>query len=199
MNLETQIAKLEEIGLGLNAGLTIKDLLEQFDREQYEEDPFGPLLCIYGTETDSVSGVETHCRQVWYFDTECIEDHGAYIAIAEHLCALTGRPDALTNIKDHVDIEAARAWLEYTVGSARRHWDAVVNDDWVDAKVLARIMEDLEAEGRRFYQIDSGQAAVMLYLDTPTAVKLNELIGGTAKPALMSPTNAAREPGPGRW
>jgi hypothetical protein len=119
----------------------------------------------------------------WVEKAECIEVHGAYITIAEHLCALTGRVVAVTNVKDFVDIGASKAWLEYTVGTARRHWDDLANNDWVDANVMARIMGDLEADLRRFYQIDSGQAAVMLYLDAPGAAKLNQLIGGTAKPA----------------
>lgn len=161
MKLEAQLAALDEIGLSLNVGLSIDDLLAMFDRTQYESPPdYLTLLFTFGAEIENAEGTETHCRNVWSFDTECIEDYGAYIEIAKHLCMLTGRADALQNIRDHVDIENEMAWLEYSVDGVRRHWNAVANDDWVDTQVVARIMADLERDGSRFYLIDSGQSAM---------------------------------------
>ena len=76
-----------------------------------------------------------------------------------------------------------------------------VNDDWVDVDVMGRIMEDLEKDGRRFYSIDSGQSAVLLYLNTPMAARLNKHIGDTAKPVLgpPKPQNPARDQKTAKW
>ena len=72
---------------------------------------------------------------------------------------------------------------------------------WVDAIVISRILVDLESDGRRFYSIDSGQSAILVYLDPPMAAKLNQLIGDTARPVLESstPQNHPRDQKPGRW
>ncbi|WP_279239794.1 hypothetical protein [Scytonema sp. UIC 10036] len=40
MTLEQQLEKLAELGLTLNEGVTIDDLLYSFDREDYEKNLF---------------------------------------------------------------------------------------------------------------------------------------------------------------
>ncbi len=39
MKLEEQIEKLSDIGLSLNKGVTINDLLLSYSREEYESNP----------------------------------------------------------------------------------------------------------------------------------------------------------------
>ncbi len=48
MKLEKQLAKLAELGLALDPGITIDDLLHSFDREEFEEEPFDLVLFALG-------------------------------------------------------------------------------------------------------------------------------------------------------
>lgn len=179
MKLEDQLSSLAELGLSLAPGRTVDELLRSFPREDYEREPFDLVLLLLGSEVAEAPWGRRFCDRVWHFDTECVYDEGAYVEIAEALCRLTGRMDALTDLRDHVDIEAGEAWLEYTVDGRRRHWDIKVEDDWVDATVVEAIMADLEYDGRRFYEVDQGQDKgqdlILLFADDDVAGRLNAL------------------------
>src|SRR5262249_352286 len=116
MKLEDQLAKLASVGIALDPGISIDDLLHSFDREQYEHDPFDFVLFILGVEVEREPWGRSFCSRVWNLDSECISGTGDYTAIAKRLCLVAGRPDALLDISDHVDIEGGEAWLKYTVG-----------------------------------------------------------------------------------
>nr|BFE81238.1 hypothetical protein GCM10020093_038390 [Planobispora longispora] len=88
-----------------------------------------------------------------------------------------GRPDALTDLRDHVDLGTGEAWIEYTAGGRRRRWTADVDDDWADPLVVSYLMGELEDGDRRFHAMDNGQASVLMLLDDDQARRLNELIG----------------------
>jgi hypothetical protein len=121
---------------------------------------------------------------VWNFDTECISGDGSYAAIAKRLCAVAGKPDALSDVTDHVDIERGEAWLKYKAGSVLRDWKVEVQDDWADTMVVSSMMDDLETGGCRFYGRDNGQAVVLFYLDGEAAAALNAWSGGALRPML---------------
>jgi hypothetical protein len=178
MKLEEQLEELARIGLTLEPGVTVDDLLESFDRKKLEREPFDLLLFLFGAEVEREPWGRPFCRHVWNFDTECIEDHGAYVAIVRRLAELAGATGRLTDVRDHVDVEAGEAWLEYTLdGKPRRHVPKV-RDDWADVEVVFRVMEDLAGGGRRFYSKDNGQAMILFFLDEPAANRLNELSNG---------------------
>ena len=107
------------------------------------------------------------------------------MAIAKRLCALARRPDAFVELRDHVDIDAGEAWVEYTIDGNRRHWIVEVDDDWADMMVVSYMMSDLERDGRKFRAKDNGQAMVLYYLDDDAARRLSELAGEP----LARPTN----------
>src|SRR5688572_17241880 len=104
MKLEHQVAALAELGLRLEAGLGIPELLHSFDRAKYEARPFELLLFMLGAEVEAEPWGRRFCNRVWNFDTECIVGTGAYVAIAKQLARVAGRPDALTGLRDHVDL-----------------------------------------------------------------------------------------------
>ena len=93
------------------------------------------------------------------------------------MCRVAAQPDALTDVRDHIDLDRGEGWIEYSVGERRRRWEIAVGEDWVDFEVVARIMAELEATDRRFYAKDNGQAMVLMFLTDAAAVQLNELAG----------------------
>ena len=62
MNLEQQLAEMAQVGLSLDAGVTIDDLLVSRDRGDYERIPFRHLLHALGSETEGASRGRTICR-----------------------------------------------------------------------------------------------------------------------------------------
>lgn len=177
MTLEDQLAALHELGIALEPGITIDDVLYSFSREAYESKPFDLLLFILGAEVEREPWGRPFCSRVWNFDTECIEGDGAYVAIAKRLCRVAGRPDAFSGLRDHVDLSAGEAWIEYTVEGKHRRWDIEVNDDWADTLTVTYMMGDLERDGWKFRARDNGQAMILYYLSDAGARRLSELAG----------------------
>lgn len=179
MKLEDQLAMLAQLGFTLEPGITIDDLVYSFPREDFAQRPMDLILFAFGVEVEREPWGRSFCKRAWNFDTECITGTGSYVKIAKRLCDVAGRPDALSNVCDHVDLDAGEAWIEYTVDGKQRHWDIEVNDDWADMMVVAYVMNDLERDGRKFRAKDNGQAMVLFYLDDAATRQLNEL---TKKP-----------------
>jgi hypothetical protein len=177
VKLEQQVAMLSDMGLRLNDGVTIADLEYSFEREKFEARPFDLLLFMLGVEVEREPWGRQFSAGAWNFDTECIGGTGSYVAIAERLCALAARPDAFSELRDHVDRDAGEAWVEYTVDGMRRRWTIDVDDDWADMMVVASMMSDLERDGRKFRAKDNGQAMVLYYLDDGATRRLAELAG----------------------
>jgi xanthosine utilization system XapX-like protein/plasmid maintenance system killer protein len=182
LELETQLAKLAELGLALNAGIEIEDLLYSLDRSKLEADPLMPLIGLLGVEVERAPWGRRICDRVWNFDTECINSTGDYVKIVQKLGLLTGTPDYLTEIVDEVKEDAA--WLEYTIEGRKQHWSIELNDDWADMIALSYVMEDLQRDGKQFYSIDNGQAMILFYFDPETATKLGDLCNEDLEPVI---------------
>lgn len=177
MTLEQQLKELEALGLVLNDGVTIDDLLYSSDRKEYEEKPFDLVMFMLGSEVEREPWGRPICDRAWNFDVECIEGTGSYVTIVENFCRVAGKPQLITDAEDFVDVENGKVWLKYTVNEQQRHFTIPVDNDWADPDTVVAIMSDIEGEGRRFYSIDNGQASIWFYLDEPTAQKLNTLTG----------------------
>ncbi len=175
MTLEEQLRILGELGLCLNQGVTIDDLLYSFDRAVYEREPFGVLLFMLGAEVEREPWGRRICDRVWNFDTECITSTGDYSRIVKKLCALAGCDDRLQEIDDELSIEDGVCWLSYVCDGKERHWPIEVRDDWADTLTLCYVMADIEQAGQRFYSRDNGQAMVLFYLTEDRARAINAL------------------------
>jgi hypothetical protein len=140
MKLETQLEKLAELGLSLNEGVTIDDLLySSLDRSTFEDNPFDPILHALGIEVEREPWGRWMCDRVWNFDTECIYATGDYVNIVKRLCLLTGNTE-LVDINDFFDLEANSAWLEYTIDGRNQRHAIEINDDWADTLALTYVM-----------------------------------------------------------
>lgn len=124
---------------------------------------------MLGDEVESDAGGR-FCDQVWTFDTERIEDSGSYVRIAKQLSRIADQPDALSDLRNHVDLDDGEGWLEYVIDGERKRWDVAVQDDWADLMVVSYLIDDLERNGRKFYVKDNGsQILVLSYLDDKAA------------------------------
>lgn len=175
MTLEQQLQKLAELGLRLNDDVSIDDLLYSFDRKSYENKAFDLILFVLGSEVEREPWGRSVCSHVWNFDTECITSTGDYVRIVKRLCELSGNPEYLTDLSDHVDLASEEAWLKYTINTTTRHWKMEVDNDWADRMTLEEVLYDIERDGKRFYFKDNGQAMVLFYLSADTAKELNAL------------------------
>jgi hypothetical protein len=183
MKLETQLEKLAELGLSLNEGITIDDLLYSLDRSTYEANPFDDILHTLGIEVEREPWGRRMCDRVWNFDTECIYSTGDYVSIVKRLCLLTGNTE-IVDINDFFDLEANSAWLEYTIDGRKQRHAIEINSDWADTLTLTYVMEDLQQDGKQFYTKDNGQAMLLFYLDRDTAIALNDLCDDALEPII---------------
>lgn len=175
VSLESQLATLADVGLKLDDGITVDDLLYSFGRDEYEQIPFDLILFAFGIEVEREPWGRAFCSRVWNFDTECINDTGDY---AEILTRISRVADAefITNIEDFVDIENNIAWVSYEIDGKSRKLNAVVNDDWADFSIVSTIMREIERGGRKFFSKDNGQAMILFYLTPADAITINNKI-----------------------
>ena len=181
MKLEDQIQKLAEVGVSLNEGVSIDDLLLSYSREEFESNPFDLILFVYGMEIEEEPWGRYFCDQAWNFDVEAIEDDGSYVEIVKNFHRLTGQARRLEDLNDRVNVEKGSAELHYVIEGLERHFKPVVDDDWADPDVIAKVMEDLREPGYDYYPIDNGQASIWFYLTEDQAVSLNQLANNVFK------------------
>jgi hypothetical protein len=178
--LETQIAALAEVGVTMNPGVTVDDLLHSYPREEYEIGPWHCLLFMYGSEIEREPWGRLICDGAWNFDTECVEGPGSYVRIVRELARVAGVADKVTAIADHIDMNATAGDVTYVIAGAAKAVPVAIKDDWADPDAVADIMLDLEAlaGGRRFWGADNGQASVVFALTDEVAARVNALTGG---------------------
>ncbi|MBA3530968.1 MAG: hypothetical protein H0T73_03460 [Ardenticatenales bacterium] len=108
MRLEQQLDALAELGLALDEGITIDELLYSFPRAAQEQRPFDLILFVLGIKGERPPWGRAICSRVWNFDTECITATGAYVHIVQRLLRVA-EPERLTEISDLVDLDAGHA------------------------------------------------------------------------------------------
>ena len=161
--LEAQLDVLATCGIRPKQGVTVDDLLYSFDREKYEKEPYTPLLCILGSETER--DLTTFLSDnVWHLDTECIEDHGSYAHVAYRMTDLSEGSLPVSDVRDYVDIESGQARLSFVLNGEEIKWDARVQDDWIDPAILTKFVRLLDEQkaGVRFTYLNlKGQDCII--------------------------------------
>ncbi|SDH44083.1 hypothetical protein [Desulfosporosinus hippei] len=180
VKLEDQIKNLKNIGLELSPGFTIEHLLKEFDRKEFEKDPYKLLLAVMGgeVELEDQSSVPLS-NKVWHFDTECIEDRGDYVRIANRLCDLSQGLLQITNLKDFVDIDNRQAWISFSLDGQEYKWDLKIENDWVDPGIFSKFAELLNTKSKtqRFIIMVLGQDCIIALAEHDQLQKLNQLRG----------------------
>jgi hypothetical protein len=135
LNFEDKLQRLAECGLRLREHITMEELEASWGRDALESSGFDMALICLGMQSEIRDG-DFHSDNVWHFDTECIEDHGCYVDIANRMVEMSQGSLPLTDIKDYVDLEQDKAWLEFTCQGEHIHIDCKVDDDWVDTDLF---------------------------------------------------------------
>src|SRR5687767_9979523 len=156
MNLEEQIKRLASLGIPLNDGVALDELLISNDREQYEAKPFKLLLSRMGGEVEAPPWGRRISDRVWYLDTECVHGTGAYIELAERMTIMARADERIEEIRDRVDFDEEEAWLRYVLDGEPRQIDAEIDDEWLDLEALRELAGDLESGGYRFAGAEDG-------------------------------------------
>ncbi len=164
ISIDEQLHALRAAGIILNPGVTEQDLLAFNSKEDLEKEPYKGLIEVLGIEIEREPYTPV-TNTVWMCDYERIEDHGAYKDVLERLELMTGKALGLTDIKDFVDIEKNIAWVEFKYLNKTVHWDAKVDDDWLDPYILVKYDGLLRQSGKgvRIYSNhnDFGQVAFL--------------------------------------
>ncbi len=156
ITLEQKLESLARLGLKLASPFTAQDLLESWNRQEFEQPGFDLTLVGLGM-TEERPPWRNHCVNAWHFDTECIEDSGSYVRIARRIAELTQGSLVLTNVRDSVDIEGGLATLDFEHSGKTVHIDCKVNDDWVDPTVFGHFVRLLAV---------ADPSKIFLYYDT---------------------------------
>jgi len=142
-SLEERLKFLATCGFRLEEPFTVDDLLKNWSRKQFAKPGFEMVLVGLG-DTESQPPWRPFCRNLWHFDTECIDDEGSYTRIARRMVEMADGSLKLDSIRDHVDLEDGVAWLEFEHRGRLFHIDCGVNNDWVDPAVFAPFVDLLE-------------------------------------------------------
>jgi hypothetical protein len=147
------------------------------------------ILCALGGEQYDPASLETKpwlSNDVWHFDYEAIEDHGAYTSIVENCFRLAQGELKISDVTDYVDIEEGKAWISFVHNEQNKKINLKVDNDWADPLVFAAMNKILETDGSdfRFAQHDLGQDCLIIcrkpseLLNLNTQFKLNFKVEG---------------------
>lgn len=175
VTLEEQVRVLAELGLTLNEGVVIEDLLYNWQRKDFEEEPFNIIFFAYGSDIGREPWGRNVCDKVWNFDVEFIDGDGSYVEIVKRFSQVAGATERISDVIDSVNFETGKAWVSYKLDGKQKRYEAILDDDWADPDIVASIMGDMEKPGYDYYFIDNGQASVWFYLTKSAAKELNKL------------------------
>jgi|UniRef100_Q07ND3 hypothetical protein len=180
--VEAMLAELAAVGISPRPGIGVDDLVAPASRAKVEKAGFELLLCAMGDErfdpaTNTV--LDPLSDDVWHFDVEAIEDHGAYVYIVESCRRLTGGDLQFEGVRDYVDVDAGIAWVELSTNGQSQRIDLKVDNDWVDPTIFAKLAQWLHEAGskRRFATQGLGQDLLMICKAPEQIAMINRATG----------------------
>lgn len=168
ISFEEQLETFRKLGFQLNAGTSISDIDRWGGKNDFEGEPFKLLYITLGQTIEREPWTPLTDR-VWDFDTEAIEDHGAYVEIMKNFERITRGEIKFVNLKDYVDVENKKAWVSFSIGGRSYKWNLKVDDDWADPELSSKVVEltrTLKTKGKFTYFNTGGQDAVIGF-ETP--------------------------------
>jgi hypothetical protein len=93
---------------------------------------FEMLLALMGDDPydfEAHKDLDPYSDDVWHFDVEFIEDHGAYKTIADRLSRMTGGDLVFDQVADYVDVEGEIAWVELSQGGKTERVELTIDND----------------------------------------------------------------------
>lgn len=147
-------------------------------REEHEAAPFKELIPTLGFDMERGSFAPI-CNRLWMCDYERVEDHGAYSDVLARLQQMSENSLSISNVTDFVDIEAEMAWVEFNLAGTPVHWDAEVDNDWLDPHIIVKF-DDLLTSKKTPFRIysnhtDFGQSAFFACLTPAEFMQFQKL------------------------
>src|SRR4051812_14866848 len=140
MTVAAALEQLANTGVGVRPGIAQDDLLYSLGGSMESPVDWVQLLCALGSEVERAD-LEWASDDIWHFDAECIEDNGDYVTLIRRFVTLAKGTLPLADIRDHVNIEEDKAWVEFVLEGRSVRWDLKVSDDWVDPELYSRLQQ----------------------------------------------------------
>jgi hypothetical protein len=175
VSFNNQLQTLKSFGIALKSEIVPNDLLEEFSKQAFLEDPYQLLLITMGGELFRDDEFYIVSNNIWHLDTECIEDSGDYVRIIERLMKLSNIE--IQNIKDYVDIEIEEAWISFEFGSKIVKWELKVDGNWIDPEIFDKFIQLIGNRSNRNIVIATlGQDCLVAYLSEEQLLNINRLV-----------------------
>lgn len=180
-SLEEQIITLKQLGFTFNVydEQLIHSLLNHFERDVYEDDPYSLLLTICGAELSDKEDKELRLsNEILNFDTECVEDERIYDYLVDQFTQLSNGKFVLANVKSLVDFDNEIAKITFEYEGSIYDWEIAFNHDWIDFNLLRKLgnLAYLNKDSKHYYCFNDGQHLTLIYCDRATVKKLNRLM-----------------------
>jgi len=180
VSFENQLQIFEQLNFDLNAGIDTSDINRwPGGHKEFEQSPFSLMYITLGQEIEREPFTPL-TNKCWDFDTEAIEDHGAYIRIIENLPRITRGELIFSDIKDFVDIEKGKAWVSFTLNGDNYKWDMKVDNDWVDTDLFPKMValtNKYNTKGKYTYYDTGGQDAVIGFETSESLAEIKKATG----------------------
>lgn len=179
LSVEEQLETLEALGFILNEGIDRTEIFEMaktFNAENAA--PYEILYAVLGLLSEE-SGIP-FTNYCWDFDTEAIEDHGAYVDIVENISRITRGELRFENTEDYVDIDEEKAWVSFTCRGDNYKWDLAVDNDWVDGRLfdnMQKLAVKYNTKGKFTYYNTGGQDFVLGFYTPAELEKIRTTTG----------------------
>lgn len=179
--LEEKIEALAAVGVVVDPERTIEEMLESNDREAYEEKGFESLLFTLALEVETGLGAGAYyTNQLYWFDTECIEDTGDYARVAMRFAEMFRDEFEIKDISDKVDWDNESAELSFECGGKRYHKSFVLDSDWLDVAVFELFIQasaDMDSLSKIGFTDSDGQDIRLCVMTLKQMKAFNKLTG----------------------
>jgi len=177
LKLEQRLAALQACGIVLNPGYTSQSLERLYDRKDLDRMGYAELLSVLGGSPDDEPS-PPFCDQLYAFDTECVEDAGAYAEVLGELARFSGGALAISQIVDEIEYGQGAAELKFICNAERVTLQLKQEDDWFDVRVIDALATLLARSGAdaRYFVVDTGdQIAAVGCLPAASVARLKRL------------------------
>jgi len=178
ISVSAALEQLANAGVRVRPSISNDDLLVSLGGTMESPVDWVQLFCILGSEVER-GEFERVSDDIWHFDAECIEDHGDYVALLNRFAILAKGVLPMTDLRDLVDIEHGKAWVEFALDGSKVHWDLEASDDWVDPGLYSRLQQLVtpRGAGKRFFIASLGQDSLVSFGDDQMRQALSRLSG----------------------
>ncbi len=174
--VKQQLKIFKSLGFVLNEGVSDEDVYQMWGSETYKGyNPF-TLLYIHLGSTMEKEPWTPITNQVWYFDTEAIEDSGSYVNILKNLERISQGEIKFSNVSDTIDFENEKASVCFDLNGESYKYDLEFDSDWADPRLFTNIVELTKKyeTKRKFTYFGISQDLVIGYSSEEELMEINK-------------------------